>query len=58
MTPVYHTVPPGSLELFVAGQQLNASHPRSPVWPNQTVTLFSENHKKKVIIPQPIEIFT
>ena len=28
---------------FVAGQYLNASHPRSPVWPNQNVTLFSGN---------------
>ena len=29
---------------FVAGQHLNASHPRSPVWPNQNVTLFSGNY--------------
>ena len=26
---------------FVAGQHLNASHPRSPVWPNQKLILFS-----------------
>ena len=29
---------------FVAGQHLNASHPRLPVWPNQNVTLFSGNY--------------
>ena len=29
---------------FVAGQHLNASHPRSPDWPNQTVTLFLGNY--------------
>ena len=28
----------------VVGQHLNASHPRSPVWPNQNVTLFSGNY--------------
>jgi hypothetical protein len=30
-----------ALKWFVAGQHCNASHPRSPVWPNQNVTLFS-----------------
>ena len=33
-----------ALNWFVAGQQLNASQPRSPVWPNQNVTLFSGNY--------------
>ena len=28
----------------VAGQHLNASHPKSPVWPNQNVSLFSGNY--------------
>ena len=29
---------------FEAGQHLDASHPRSSVWPNQNVTLFSGNY--------------
>ena len=29
---------------FVAGQHLNAGHPRSPLWSNQNVTLFSGNY--------------
>jgi hypothetical protein len=48
---------------FVAGQHLNASHPTSPVWPNQNVTLFSGNNfffflLLTVSTPQPIYILT
>ena len=34
---------------FAAGQHLNVSHPRSPVWPNQNVTLFSGNYLWKTL---------
>ena len=34
---------------LVAGQHLNASHPRSPVLPNQNVTLFSGNYFLKTL---------
>ena len=46
---------------FVAGQHLNASHPRPPVWPNQNVNLFSGIFFLKlqtVITPQSLEILT
>ena len=48
---------------FVAGQHLNASHPSSPVWPNQNVTLYLGiflfvEKLKTVITPQLLEIWT
>ena len=33
----------------VAGQHLNASHPRSSVWPNPNITWFSGKLKKKTL---------
>ena len=34
---------------FVAGQHLDASHPRSSVWPNQKVSSFSANNFLKIL---------
>jgi hypothetical protein len=34
---------------FVARQHLNASHPRSPIWPTENVTIFSGNYFWKTL---------
>ena len=42
---------------LVAGKQLNVSNPRSPVWPNQNVTLFFEK-LETIISPQQLQSLT
>ena len=49
----------GTWNWLVAGKHLYASHPRSSVWPNPRVSLFSGNFFWKhetVISPQPLKL--